>query len=118
MRRRSTHAAVVFTIFLSVTVSSARASDTDIVTVLGPTASVDWEAITAAVETLPSQPIRIAVMDVTQNRPDVRNYLLSLDAFTVAGNGVIYHCPAKRDAQRRADRVCSLPRDAGRGDLA
>jgi hypothetical protein len=90
MRRRSTHAAVVFTIFLSVTVSSARASDTDIVTVLGPTAWVDREAIAAAVEMLPRRPIRVAVVDVTRNRPDVRDYLLSLDAFTVAGNGVIY----------------------------
>ena len=39
---------------------------------------------------LPAQPVRIAIMDVTQNRPPVRDHLLTLDAFTVEGNGVIY----------------------------
>ena len=91
MRKRSTHAAAVFTILLSVTFSTARASDaTDIVIVPGPTASADREAIVAAVEMLPKRPARVAVMDVTQNRPEVRDYLLRLDAFTVKGNGVIY----------------------------
>jgi hypothetical protein len=35
-------------------------------------------------------PVRIAVSDVTENRPAVRDYLLTLDAFTVPGNDVIY----------------------------
>jgi hypothetical protein len=56
----------------------------------GPTASADREAIAAALEMLPKQPVRIAVMDVAKNRPEVRDYLLTLDAFTVKGHGVIY----------------------------
>jgi hypothetical protein len=43
----------------------------------------------AAVALLPKAPVRIAVVDVTRNRPEVRDYLLTLDAFTVPGNGVI-----------------------------
>ena len=70
----------------------AGASDvrTDIVTTASSTASPDREAIRAALALLPRQPVRVAVMDVTQNRPPVRDYLLTLDAFTVAGNDVVY----------------------------
>jgi hypothetical protein len=42
------------------------------------------------VDLLPEVPLRIAVIDVTGNRPPVRDHLLTLDAFTVKGNGVIY----------------------------
>jgi hypothetical protein len=85
-------AAVALTLsFLSLTALVARAADrTDIVVGSGPTAAAEREALTAAIAMLPSPPVRIAVIDVTQNRPPVRNYLLTLDAFTVEGNGVIY----------------------------
>jgi hypothetical protein len=63
---------------------------TDIITSPGAEAAADKEAIAAAVALLPQAPVRIAVIDVTQNRPPVRDYLLTLDAFTVKGNGAIY----------------------------
>jgi hypothetical protein len=63
---------------------------TDIVTSRGAGGAADKEAIAAAVALLPEAPVRIAVIDVTQNRPPVRDYLLTLDAFTVKGNAVIY----------------------------
>ena len=63
---------------------------TDIVVGTGPTAAADREAVAAALAMLPAQPVRIAIRDVTQNRPPVRDYLLTLDAFTVEDNGVIY----------------------------
>jgi len=66
------------------------ATRTDIVVGPGPTAAADHDAVAAAVAMLPTQPVRIAVWDVMQNRPPVRDYLLTLDAFTVEGNGVIY----------------------------
>ena len=47
-------------------------------------------ALQAAVRLLPRQPSRIALMDVTRCRPGVREHMLTLDAFVVPGNGVIY----------------------------
>jgi hypothetical protein len=47
-------------------------------------------ALTAAVALLPISPARIAVMDVTRAKPGVREYLLTLDAFTVPANPWIY----------------------------
>ena len=91
MRATSTYSAIAFAVVLLAGVSRAQASaPTDIVTGTGPTASDDRAAIAAAVEMLPKRPVRIAVMDVTQNRPEVRDHLLTLDAFTVKGNGLIY----------------------------
>ena len=71
---------------------AGMASDrgTDIVVGTGDSAAQDRDALQAAVAMLPKHPIRIAVIDVTQNRPEVRDHLLTLDAFTVNGNGVIY----------------------------
>ena len=51
---------------------------------------MDRQALAAAVAMLPKSPVRIVVVDVAQNRPEVRDYLFTLDAFTVNGNGVIY----------------------------
>ena len=75
---------------VAVTPTSASAPSTDIVTSPGPAGAADKEALAAAVALLPRPPVRIAVSDVTQNRPPVRDYLLTLDAFTVPGNDVIY----------------------------
>jgi len=47
-------------------------------------------ALIAAVALMPAAPRRIAVMDVTQARPAVREHLLTLDAFTVEDHAVIY----------------------------
>jgi hypothetical protein len=63
---------------------------TDIVTSAGPAGAADRDALAAAVVLLPHSPFRVAVIDVTQNSPAVRAYLLTLDAFTVKGNSVIY----------------------------
>ena len=92
MRTPSTCSIVALSVLvLIVTSARVRASDapTDIIAT-GPTASSDRDAIDAALALLPSRPDRIAVLDVSQNRPEVRSYLLTLDAFTVKGNGVIY----------------------------
>ena len=70
----------------------ARAADhsTDIVIAdAGPQAAAVRSALLTAVALLPTTPNRIAVVDVTRNRPEVRGYLLTLDAFTVPGDGVI-----------------------------
>jgi hypothetical protein len=91
MRTTSRYSAIAFAMAFVASTSTARAGDqTDIVPGKGPTAVADREAIAAAIEMLPKRPVRIAVMDVSQNRPDVRDHLLTLDAFTVKGNRVIY----------------------------
>ena len=90
MRPASTFLVALAVLLWLVALVNAEGSGTDIVTGPGPTASADRESIAAALEMLPKQPVRIAVMDVAENRPDVRDYLLTLDAFTVKGNGVIY----------------------------
>ena len=64
--------------------------DTGIVTSAGPTRKADAAAVRAAIELLPTHPTQVAVIDVTRNRPDVRDHLLTLDAFTVPGNDVVY----------------------------
>jgi len=93
MRGASKHsAAVVWLVSCLVlcTPFATAADRTDIVVRPGPTAAADREALAAAVAMLPVKPVRIAVKDVTQNRPEVRSYLLTLDAFIVPGNAVIY----------------------------
>lgn len=94
MRRitRATSAAVAIALVLSVGTRSALAGGplTDIVTGPGPAGVADKAALAAAVALLPRTSIRIAVIDVTQNQPAVRDYLLTLDAFTVKDNAVIY----------------------------
>jgi Zn-dependent protease with chaperone function len=84
--------AVLFTLVLSLGATPAMASGpaTDIVTSPGLVGAAEKDALAAAVALVPQAPVRIAVIDVTQNRPPVRDYLLTLDAFTVKGNAVIY----------------------------
>jgi hypothetical protein len=55
----------------------------------------------AAVALLPRHPGRIAVIDATQCRPGVRDYILTLDAFRVLHNDVIY-VVQQSDLLRRA----------------
>ncbi len=62
----------------------------DIVTSPGPDGVADKDALAAAVALLPKTPLRIAVVDVRDNRPALRDYLLKLDAFTVEDNLVVY----------------------------
>jgi hypothetical protein len=93
MRREFTHRTIGFLflagVVLNVPPAVASDSPTDIVT-HGENAAADRAALAAAVALLPKRPVRIAVVDVRQNRPQVRDYLLTLDAFTVNGNAVIY----------------------------
>jgi hypothetical protein len=63
---------------------------TDIVANPGVVGAAERDALAAAVALVPRAPVRIAVVDAMQNRPTVRDYLLTLDAFTVEGNAVIY----------------------------
>jgi hypothetical protein len=65
-------------------------SPTKIVTAASPAGVAARAAITAAVALLPKAPKVIAVMDVTPAKPEVRDRLRRLDAFTVEGNDVIY----------------------------
>jgi hypothetical protein len=90
--RRGVAKAVLFTLILSLGATPAMASgpSTDIVTSPGLVGAAERDALAAAVALVPQAPVRIAVIDVTQNRPPVRDYLLTLDAFTVKGNTVIY----------------------------
>ncbi len=67
-----------------------RRSPTDIVTASSPAGVAAREAIRASVALLPRPPKIIAVMDITTAKPEVRDNLRRLDAFTVQGNGVIY----------------------------
>jgi hypothetical protein len=90
--RRAVAESVLLILVLSVcdTPAVAEGPLTDIVTSPGPSGAADKDALAAAVALLPEAPVLIAVIDVTQNRPPVRVYLLTLDAFTVKGNAVIY----------------------------
>jgi len=83
-------ALVALVLSLGATPAMASGPSTDIVTSPGLVGAAERRALAAAVTLLPQSPVRIAVIDVTQNRPPVRDYLLTLDAFTVEGNAVIY----------------------------
>ena len=84
--------AVLLVLMVSARTMAAGASGppTDIVTAQGAAGEAERKALAAAVALLPIAPLRIAVIDVTQNRPAIREHLLTLDAFTVPGNSVIY----------------------------
>jgi hypothetical protein len=72
------------------TAGATERPTTDIVTASSPAGVAAREAIRAAVALLPRTPKIIAVMDITTAKPEVRDNLRRLDAFTVQGNGVIY----------------------------
>jgi hypothetical protein len=68
----------------------------------------DREAIAAAVEMLPKGPVRIAVIDVTENRPQVRDYLLTLDALpSRAMASSTSSSRVRRSRARERDRRCT-----------
>lgn len=81
---------LVISVFGSAAPSEAKPRATDVVTAPSPAGAAARAAIVAAVALLPRAPRRIAVMDVTAAKPEVREFLLGLDAFTVIGNEVIY----------------------------
>jgi hypothetical protein len=56
----------------------------------GPEAESEREALVAALRLLPRLPVRVAVIDATRARPDVRPRLLGLDAFIVVDSPVVY----------------------------
>ena len=92
MRDATTTATSAVVLVLLFTTNGVAAGDqkarTEIVT--DSESAEDRAALIAAVALLPRAPVRIAVMDVTRARPGVREHLLTLDAFTVKGNDVIY----------------------------
>lgn len=93
MRRLDGVGAAVFlttVLFGSAAAGGEKRRATDIVTASSPAGVSARRAIEAAVALLPRAPKRVAVMDVTDAKPEVRDHLRRLDAFTVAGNSVIY----------------------------
>lgn len=92
MRNKSTTATVAVLLCLLATRAGAQGHDrgTELIVDPGPDSAQDRATLMAAIALLPKAPARIAVMDVTQARASVREHLLTLDAFTVKGNGVIY----------------------------
>ena len=56
----------------------------------GSEQEAEREAIVAALRLLPRLPVRVAVIDATQAKPEVRPRLLALDAFIVVGSPVVY----------------------------
>jgi len=80
----------VTSLFGATTGKGGDAQTTKIVTAASPGGKAARTAITAAVALLSKAPKVIAVMDITSARPEVRNRLRRLDAFTVEGNDVIY----------------------------
>jgi len=94
MREASATATTAIVLALLCTASAVAADDkrpaTDLVIEPRRESAEVRAALTAAIAQLPKAPVRIAVMDVTRARPGVREYLLTLDAFTLKGNDVIY----------------------------
>jgi hypothetical protein len=73
--------------------SSVAATATDwewLIVADGPTAPAERRALAEALRLLPRLPARVAVIDATEARPDVRQTLLTLDAFVVRGSQVVY----------------------------
>jgi hypothetical protein len=61
------------------------------------------EAVGRAVELLPRRPAQVVVIDVTEAKPEDRDYLLKLQAFIIRGRSVVYltmHGDVLRLAQR------------------
>lgn len=56
----------------------------------GSEAEMERGALVKALKLLPRLPVRIAVLDATEAKPQVRERLLSLDAFIVKGSAVVY----------------------------
>jgi hypothetical protein len=71
-------------------VAAAGRPTTDIVVAPTERGAAARQAIAAALALLPMVPKRIAVIDVSGAKPDVRERLVRLDAFTVSGNDVVY----------------------------
>jgi hypothetical protein len=56
----------------------------------GAEQDVERDALVAALRLLPRLPVRVAVIDATRAKPEVRPRLLGLDAFVVVGSPVVY----------------------------
>ena len=93
MRRvwKAAIASVLVAFFTADSVASQTTGvPTDLVIEPMPESAEIRAALIAAVGMLPKAPMRIAVMDVAAARSGVREHLLTLDAFIVEGNAVIY----------------------------
>ena len=92
MRRRLARTALVSVLMF---VGMARAEgqqkpDWHSLIVAGAEAEMERGALVRALHLLPRLPQRIAVLDADAARPQVRERLLRLDAFIVAGSAVVY----------------------------
>ena len=92
--RQRLHNAVAIAVALVLGSTAAQASDRPdwkwLVVCDGPNAEAERAAVVKALELLPRLPARVAVMDVTEAKPEVRRVLLRLDAFVTKGSPVIY----------------------------
>ena len=91
MRRIGT--LLLFALALSGDVAGAAGRTTDwqgLIVTDGPAAESERRALVESLRLLPRLPIRVAVIDATEAKPDVQPTLLSLDAFVVIGSPVVY----------------------------
>lgn len=56
----------------------------------GPNADARRDAVVKALKLLPRLPSRVAVLDASEAKPEVRGLLLRLDGFIVRGSSVVY----------------------------
>jgi hypothetical protein len=93
MRQRAIRAVLVAVMVLVGQMAVIAADRPDwrwLVVADGPDADVERGALVGALRLLPRLPARVAVIDATEARPDVRTTLLRLDAFVIKGSPVVY----------------------------
>jgi hypothetical protein len=93
MRNQLTTAFVVamMTALGPATVRAAGAPDWKWLVVCdGPNADARRDVVVKALKLLPRLPSRVAVLDVSDARPEVRDVLLGLDGFSLRGSSVVY----------------------------
>ena len=117
MERAAAMAMVLVTCLSVATTARAGADEQEIVTD-GSTADAERQALKLALRALPRRPARIAVIDLTEAKPDVQATLRQLDAFVVAGSPVIYVVRAEPAARGRTRGVGHARPRARHRDLA
>jgi hypothetical protein len=89
MERAATMVMVLATCLSVAPTARAMADEQEIVTA-GTTAAAERQVLKLALRALPRRPARIAVIDLTEAKPDVQVTLRQLDAFVLTGSPVIY----------------------------
>jgi hypothetical protein len=93
MRQPTAHVLVVAAAILAGQAPAAGAGQSnsrELIVYDGADAPAVRVGITAALRLLPRRPVRIAVIDADDARPEVRPTLLRLDAFVTVGSPVVY----------------------------